>query len=207
VMALEQRLGIFNELTVQQWFLHWPALARPANIFYGVFHLAVPVIVLVLLYRRAPSDYGRWRNRLVATTVLALVGFSVFPLMPPRLLCDCPLGSGAASGFVDTLGRYGGLWSFTSHGVGAVANQYAAMPSLHFAWSLWCACALFGYVRHRFTRVAIVLYPMLTVIVVVVTANHFWLDALGGAAVFGAGVGAAALIERGRGRLSKATRA
>jgi PAP2 superfamily len=196
VIALEQRLGIFNELTLQQWFLHWPVLVRFANVFYGIFHFAVPIVVLVLLYRRAPSDYGRWRNCLVATTVAALAGFSLFPLMPPRLLCACPLGSGTPSGFVDTLDQYGGLWTFTSHGVGAVTNQYAAMPSLHFAWALWCGFALFPHVRHPISRALVAFYPLVTLIVIIVTANHFWLDAVGGAVVFAAGVAVTALVER-----------
>jgi len=187
VIGIEQRIGVYNELALQQWFLQWPWLIRACNIFYGMFHFIVPIVVLVVLHRRAPSRYRRWRDSLAATTALALVGFSLFPLMPPRLLCDCALGSGADSGFVDTLSRYGGLWSFGSHGVGAVSNQYAAMPSLHFAWALWCACAVYPLVRNRAGRTVVVAFPVVTLLVIVVTANHFWLDAVGGAAVLGAG--------------------
>lgn len=187
VMGIEQHLGVANELALQQWFLQWTWMIRAFNIFYGTFHFVVPIAVLVVLHRRDPGRYRRWRDSLAATTALALVGFSLFPLMPPRLLCDCALGSGTSSGFVDTLAEYGGLWSFGSHGVGAVSNQYAAMPSLHFAWALWCACALFPLVRGRVARVAVAAFPLVTLLVIVVTANHFWLDAVGGALVLGAG--------------------
>lgn len=187
VIGLEQRLGIANELAVQRWFLQWPAVVRGLDIFYGMFHFAVPIAVLVLLYRRAPARYRQWRNVLAATTGLALVGFSLFPLMPPRLLCACPYGAGTDYGFVDTLDRFGGLWSFGSHGMSAVSNQYAAMPSLHFAWALWSAVAVWPVVRRRVPRLVVAAYPTLTLVTIIVTANHFWLDAFGGAAVLAAG--------------------
>lgn len=196
IMELERRLGIGNELALQQWFLSWPELVRLINIFYGLFHFVVPIAMLATLLRCAPLRYRRWRDTLAATTALGLIGFSLFPLMPPRLLCACPYGSGVDSGFVDTLARYGGLWSFGSHGVGAVSNQYAAMPSLHFAWALWCALAAREFLpRGRWRRFALA-YPAVTLVVIVVTANHFWLDAAGGAVVLFAGYGVARMIER-----------
>ena len=71
-----------------------------------------------------------------------------------------------------------------------ISNQYAAMPSLHVAWALWCAWAVFPVLRRRWSRVLWVAYPAFTVFAVIVTANHFWIDAVGGAA--GLGVGYAA---------------
>jgi len=202
VVDVETRLGIFNEHSLQRLVLHWPAIIRALNIFYGMFHFAVPVFVLAVLFVKAPARYRRSRDILAATTGLALVGFSLFPLLPPRLLCTCPLGaplgSGADGGFVDTLARYGGFWTFGSHGVGAVANQYAAMPSLHFAWSLWCAVALYPFVRRRWARILVVAYPALTLVAIIVTANHFWLDAVGGAVVFGVGYGLVRLVHVAR---------
>ncbi len=200
VMDLETRLGIFDELAVQGFALHWPALIKALNIYYATLHFAVPVFVLVLLFVKAPARYRRSRDILAATTALALVGFSLFPLLPPRLLCACPLGSGTDVGFVDTLARYGGFWTFGSHGVGSVANQYAAMPSLHFAWALWCAFALSPVLRRPWTRALAVAYPIVTLVAIVVTANHFWLDALGGAVVFGL---ACALVRLGHSALAR----
>jgi hypothetical protein len=196
IIDIERSLGIYNELVVQQWFLHAPSLVRAVNVFYGLFHFVAPIAVLVLLYRRAPGRYRRGRNTLAATTALALIGFCLYPLLPPRLLCDCPLGSGVDAGFVDTLTRFGGLWSFGSHGVGAVSNQYAAMPSLHFAWALFCAVTVHPLLRRRWTRSIAVLYPILTLVAIIVTANHFWLDAVGGAAVYAAGFGLVSGLER-----------
>jgi hypothetical protein len=196
IIGIERALGIYNELAVQQWFLATPALVRAVNVFYGLFHFVAPIAVLVLLYRRAPSLYRRGRNTLAATTALALIGFCLYPLMPPRLLCDCPLGSGTNEGFVDTLTQYGGLWSFGSHGVGAVSNQYAAMPSLHFAWALYCAVTLRPLLRRRWSRLAVAAYPFATLVAIVATANHFWLDAVAGAVVYGAGSALVSAVER-----------
>lgn len=193
VIDIEQWLGIYNERELQQWVLSIPGAIRAANIFYGMLHFAAPAAVLVLLHRRDAARFRHWRNTLAGTTALALVGFSLFPLMPPRLLCACALGSGVDAGFVDTLARTGGLWSFGSHGVGAVSNQYAAMPSLHFAWALWCACAAAPVMRSRWARIMVIAYPVVTLFVIVVTANHFWLDAVGGAVVLACGAGLAAL--------------
>jgi len=202
IIGIERALGVYNELAVQQWFLQAPGFVRAINVFYGLFHFVAPIAVLVVLFRRAPARYRRGRNSLAATTALALIGFCLYPLMPPRLLCDCPLGSGVDEGFVDTLTRFGGLWSFGSHGVGAVSNQYAAMPSLHFAWSLYCAVTLGSLLRPRWSRVVVVVYPALTLLAIIVTANHFWLDAVGGALVYGAGhalvTGGDRLVQRTR---------
>jgi hypothetical protein len=196
VIRVEQWLGIFREQDVQSWFLGWPWFLRLWNIYYGTLHFVVPIAVLVVLFRRWPAAYRLWRNTLAFTTGLALIGFSLFPLMPPRLLCDCAFGGGAASdrGFVDTIDRYGGLWSFDSGTVKSISNQYAAMPSLHVAWSLWCALALIPRLRHRWAKVLVGLYPVATVFAIVVTANHFLLDALGGVAVLGVGYLLARLV-------------
>lgn len=193
IIGLEQRLGIFNEQHVQDILASSHITAASWNTFYGSLHFIVTIGTLVYLFRRWPSDYRRMRNVLGFTTGLALAGFALFPLMPPRLLCDCPFGAGADAqaqyGFVDTLARDGSLWSFGSPGIKAMSNQYAAMPSLHFAWALWCALALFSRLRRRWPRSSLsaMLYPALTLAAVTATANHFWLDAVGGAVVLMAG--------------------
>jgi len=193
VIDAEKAIGLFHEAAIQGWFLGAPWLLRALNIFYGSFHFVVTAAVLVWLAARHPRDYPTWRNTILIGTALALIGFSLFPLMPPRLLCDCAYGAGPAAAndglphFVDTLAVHGGLWSFGSSTMAAVSNQYAAMPSLHFGWSLWCALVLVPRVRHRSTRALAVAYPVLTLLTIIVTGNHYWLDAVGGAVVIGIG--------------------
>ncbi|HEX2048582.1 MAG TPA: phosphatase PAP2 family protein [Acidimicrobiales bacterium] len=180
VIRIEEALGLYFEEAVQEAFLDWRPFIQFWNLFYGTFHFVVTIVALVLLFRRFPDRYPRWRNTLAATTGLALIGFATYPLMPPRLLP-------ASYGFVDTLRAYGGLWSFESGPVAQVSNQYAAMPSLHFAWSLWSALVLYPMLVRPWSRLAIVLYPPATLFAIVVTANHYWLDAAGGALVLGVG--------------------
>jgi membrane-associated phospholipid phosphatase len=100
--------------------------------------------------------------------------------MPPRLLPH-------SYGFVDTLQSVGGLWSFDSGAMSKVSNQFAAMPSLHFAWSTWCALVIVTTTRHTWVKVLAVCYPLLTVFAITVTGNHYWLDAAGGAVILTVG--------------------
>ncbi|MEO7442939.1 MAG: phosphatase PAP2 family protein, partial [Acidimicrobiales bacterium] len=180
VIGFERLLGTFQEEAVQDWFLPWKGFISFWNVFYGTAHFVVTVGALVWLFRRQSGRYPLWRNTLAATTGLALVGFALYPLMPPRLLP-------AHYGFVDTLDVIGGLWSFESGPVAKASNQYAAMPSLHAAWASWCALVIAPAVRSRPARWLVVLYPVVTVFAVVVTANHYWLDAAGGLVVLAVG--------------------
>jgi membrane-associated phospholipid phosphatase len=199
LVGAEKSIHIFYEQTIQQAFLgaHW--FIRAMNIYYGTLHFVITVGLLVWMYIKRHHAYRHMRNLLGLTTALALVGYWAFPLAPPRLYkCNdnipVPGPDGYAIGkcFVDTLDKVGGLWSYHSPVAKAVANQYAAMPSLHFAWSVWCAIVLYRYGRHRVTKVIGVLYPLITLFAIVVTANHYFLDALGGAVI----IGSAALLLR-----------
>ena len=181
VISIERWLGSFHEETIQQWFLDDRAFIQWWNLFYGTFHFVVTTVAIVWLFRKQPWRYVRWRTALAATTGIALVGFALFPLMPPRLLP-------ARYGFVDTLQAYGGLWSFDSGAMQKVSNQYAAMPSLHFGWSLWCCLVFLPALRRPWARALALAYPVLTLFAIVVTANHYWLDAAGGALCLGIGI-------------------
>ena len=155
--------------------------------------------MFILLFWKRPAVFPVWRNSLAIMTALAIVGFSLFPLMPPRLLDEpCPEYGGACIesdlrpdgggfGFVDTLEEYGGPWSFDSEAMADISNQYAAMPSLHIGWSTWCAVAMWPLLRRRWQRVAVLLYPIATMFCIVVTGNHFWIDGVGGLLAFALG--------------------
>jgi len=189
VIDVEKVLGLYHEHAVQHLFgltpgadlahLRWRTFVQFWDVFYGSAHFIVTVVALVWLFRRQPERYPRWRNTLACTTGLALVGFATFPLMPPRLLTD--------HGFVDTLHSVGGLWSFDSGTMQRVSNQYAAMPSLHFAWSSWSALVLWPALRRPLSRALMAAYPAATLFAIVITANHYVIDAVGGAAVLALG--------------------
>lgn len=219
VIRWEEALGLYHEEAVQRVALNARVLVRAMNVYYGTAHFVVTIGVLLWLFLRAPERYRRWRWTLGATTGLALIGFVTFPLLPPRLLpvehraealvATAPamtreaateaateeVNSGAYKSVVydyeDTLLTVGGLWSFESGPIAKLSNQYAAMPSLHFGWSAWCTLALLPAMRRWWSKALAVAHPTLTLIAIVATANHYILDAVGGAVVlaFGALIG------------------
>ena len=193
LIRVERAVGLFQEHAIQHTFL---ALGRVFiefwNLFYGTFHFIVTAVALIYVFRRFPERYARWRNTLACTTALALIGFALYPLMPPRLLAD----HGVHYGFVDTLERFGSLWSFDSGTMQKISNQYAAMPSLHFAWSLWSTLVVFPVLRHRWSKALIAAYPAATVFAIVITANHYILDAAAGAACLAIAYALAGVVTR-----------
>lgn len=184
IIEWERTLGIYHELTIQQWALEWRPLIIAANYFYGSLHFVVTIFAGVFLFRRFSDDYPFYRNMLAVATAAALIGFTLYPLTPPRLLGDS-LGPGYE--YVDTLLRDPAIWSFNSGGMQKISNQFAAMPSVHICWATWCALVLAPRCRKAWTRALAISYPILTLIVVVITANHFFLDAVGGWAILGIG--------------------
>lgn len=180
IIHLEHILGIYHEKTLQSWALHVKPLIIACNYFYGSLHFVVTIGVAIFLFRKCSDDYPLFRNTLGIATAIALIGFATFPLMPPRLLDTV---GGGHYGFVDTLAKYPTFWSFNSGAMSKLSNQYAAMPSVHCAWAGWCACALVPRVKRLWAKVLAALYPVGTVTVIVLTANHYFLDAVGGFAV------------------------
>ena len=203
VIRIEQWMGAYHEATIQSWFLPYRVFIQFWNVYYGTAHFFVTVGVFVLLFVKRADVFPQWRNSLAAMTGLAIIGFAWFPLMPPRLLDkSCPaqevgafggrcipsdLRGPGGFGYVDTLAEFGGPWSFDSETVASISNQYAAMPSLHIAWSTWCAIAVWPLLRKRWTKVAVLAYPALTLFCIVVTANHYWIDGVGGLVIFALG--------------------
>ncbi len=219
VIKVERALGLWFEPRLQHWYLSLPGsgFIRGWNIFYGTAHFFVTIAILAFAFHRAPARYRFLRTMLAGTTLLALIGFATYTLMPPRLL-DSPSHFGACAGqtagcnrygLIDTIEQWGGIWKFGSGGMANVSNQYAAMPSLHFGWSTWCAITLVIVIGKGRPRWFAFLYPAVTLFCILVTANHFWLDAFfGGVALTGGWLlarGAEYLHGRREGRATLAT--
>ncbi|MFZ9629732.1 MAG: phosphatase PAP2 family protein [Ilumatobacteraceae bacterium] len=203
VVEAERFVHVFVEHSLQSAALGARWLITFANTYYGTVHFIATGGILLWLFFRRHHHYRKMRNTLAATTLLGLVTFLSFPLAPPRMLpCNNSIpapGQGPftlGECFVDTLHTAGGVWSYESPVAKAIANQFAAMPSLHFGWSLWCATALFIHARSRTTRVLGIVHSTITLFAIVVTANHYLLDAVGGALVFVAGWFIASVLER-----------
>ncbi|MFJ3669867.1 phosphatase PAP2 family protein [Streptomyces sp. NPDC090106] len=168
VWHLERAVHLPGEGSVQDLLLHGDTLVHVANTYYATVHFPATAAFLVWLYLRRPAHYVWARRVLAAVTAAALVVHLVFPLAPPRML--------AATGLIDTARVYGpSVYGppQTDH----LSNQFAAMPSLHFGWALMVAVGLIVATRSRL-RWLWLLHPLLTLTVIVGTANHYWLDAI-----------------------------
>src|SRR3954462_13681051 len=155
-------------------------LAVALDYHYATLHYVVTPAVLVWLVVTRPDPSRHARRILLLATIIGLIGFWLAPVAPPRML--------DADGFVDTMARFAmyGWWSQDAsapRGLGGLTNEYAAMPSLHVGWAMWCGWQVASYAKHRWVRVAGVLYPITTVFAVMGTGNHYFLDVVGGAAV------------------------
>ncbi|MFF8377009.1 phosphatase PAP2 family protein [Streptomyces sp. NPDC015661] len=186
ILRFEESLGIDAEHALNPLFTGVPALGIPADFAYASLHYLVTPAVLIWLFRRRPAQYRAARTWLMVSTLLGLVGFTLLPTCPPRLL-------DAAHGFTDTMAHFSayGWWggeASAPRGLGGMTNQYAAMPSLHVGWALWCGVMLWRYGRTPLTKALGLAYPLVTALVVMGTANHYLLDAVAGAAVMGAGL-------------------
>lgn len=179
IHSLEQWLHIDIEHRINHAVAGVGGLRDFFDSYYSTFHFLVPLAILAVLYVRRPADYRWARSTLGFATLLALVGFWLYPLAPPRLM--------PGLGFIDTVH---GVQDFSKPDYGAltaVTNQYAAMPSLHFGWSLWCGVIIVLLAPKVWMKALGVLHPLFTVSAIVATANHWVLDAVGGAAVVALG--------------------
>lgn len=236
IIHLEQRLHIFFELDVQAWFLKHPFILHWTNRTYSFIHIPGTILFLVWLFYytttrnrvdlplhnkpmgeadgspAGPKLYAARRRTMAVCNLIAFIVFTLWPCMPPRLLSDPDVpgevGREARSfGFVDTVhGAEGESSVWTQN---KFCNQYAAMPSLHFGYSLLIGLTIMSIPlapQHQRSRtVALTMglrmripsarrllclflgiaYPTIILIAIVATANHFILDAVAGATVCG----------------------
>lgn len=160
----ERWLRLPNETSVQAPFLPHPLLIQILNFYYDILHFPVLIGCMIWLFIAHRDRYPRFRTTLVAFTGACLL-IQLIPVAPPRLL--------AGTGMVDTALRYG--QSVYDPQAGFEANQFSAMPSVHVGWAILVAIGIIVAARTRWRWLA-VLYPAATMIVVVITANHYWLD-------------------------------
>jgi hypothetical protein len=188
VLRLEGTLAIDPELSLNRWLTGEHSLAILFSYYYDNAHFVVTLCLLGLLWWRSPGIYPSLRNALVAMNVLAFAVFWLYPMAPPRMLIG--------AGFNDVVAASHTFGSWHTGPLAADADQYAAMPSLHIAWAIWCVVALWRLTPRRWIRALGVLHLALTSFAVLATGNHFLLDILAGAAVAGLVFGLGELVSR-----------
>ena len=170
LVKFQDWMGFPNEATLQGWFIDSEVLIKIANTFYFVMHFPSMIVFLVWVMVRKIEWMPQVRASLCLATFSGLIIHLLFPLMPPRLM--------VSYGFIDTAKVFGP--DPYSLGIAKAANEFAAMPSLHVGWALLIALAAIRILKTP-ARWLMLLHPILTTIVVVITANHFWLDIIVGA--------------------------
>ena len=173
VWDFERALHLPSETALQHLLLPSQGLVQAANGYYALVHFPATAAFLIWMYFRRPAHYRLARNALAGLTAAALVIHALFPLAPPRMLAE--------TGLVDT-GHLYGPSVYGAPDTHSIANQYAAMPSLHVGWALLVAVTLIAVTRGKW-RWLWLAHPALTIAVVVVTANHYWLDGIVAAAL------------------------
>ena len=185
IISLEEGWGIFVELEIQSFFLDRELLVRLANGVYTFAYYPPLALVGLWLYLLHHNIYPRIRNTFLATIAIGLLGFTLYPVAPPRFI----------SGFVDTLEQNGSL-SYNLPIIQVFYNPYAAMPSIHFAWTFLAGMSLAFIAKSWWVKPLGVLWPAAIVVSTVATANHFFLDIAGGALAVGLGYGFVLLLPR-----------
>jgi hypothetical protein len=169
-----------SELTVQHLVMHSSLLVQALNIFYATMHFPGMIAFLIWMFVRHRDDYPQVRNTMVLVTAAALA-IQLVPVAPPRLT--------PGLGFVDTPMAYG--QSVYAKVGTAGPDQLSALPSVHVAWALLVALGVVVFSTSR-RRWWIVAHPFLTILAVVATANHWWLDGIVAAQL----IGLAIVVER-----------
>lgn len=200
VLRLEELLWLDHERTLQMWFIPYRWFIGFANVYHGPPHMVVTIVCFVWLYREAPKRYVSWRNAFVLMLPLALLGFWLYPLMPPA---NMP----ARYGIVDTKAEYfnfGGAQRIeyepdgepTDEYLNSHGNPYAGMPSLHVGWAVWSVLAVWPLARRRWQQGLLVTHLVFSFIAVSVTGQHRLIDIAAGCALLAAAYGLAVLLER-----------
>jgi hypothetical protein len=168
VMHLEHTLRVPREVDLTSLSLRWPGFVRFLNQYYVLAHFSVTAIFLIWMFARRPLEYPMVRRVLIWMTAIGMVLHVIYPLAPPRMFPEL--------GFIDT-GRLFGPRAYGDEGLfDGVSNQIAAMPSLHFGWAVLVAWAVVRFTRTRWRWLAVA-HPLLTLLAIIVTANHYWMDA------------------------------
>jgi PAP2 superfamily len=181
VIDFEQSIGLFFEQDLQAALLPVQWVVDVANFAYMNSHFVVTTVFLVWLYLYRNNSFYFVRNMFMVAMGLALIGYTLVPTAPPRFFEEL--------GFVDTLDQVS--LNHDSALVQMFVNPYAAIPSMHCAFSLMIGASGALLSRHAISRALWCVYPLFVFFVVIVTGNHFWADAaigwmVAGAAAFGA---------------------
>jgi membrane-associated phospholipid phosphatase len=191
LISIERTLHVFVEPSIQAWASGSHVVMVIASWLYVNAQTSVTFGALLYLYLRHNRNFYFVRNMFMIAMAIALVAYTVFPTAPPRFLPEW--------GFIDSVSDFTGVRvSHASASMSSLFNPYAAVPSMHVAFALMVGWPLARLTRRRVVKAVWLLYPFLMAFVIVVTANHFIVDALLGALTAGASAYGASWLARAR---------
>jgi PAP2 superfamily len=184
IVELERSTGVAVEGSVQGALDSGATSWLLSNVYLAAQFVVVPG-ALIWFYRRSPHVYRGLRNTLLATWVIAVPIFALFPVAPPRL---------AHIGIVDTVSQQAGV-ALTGRST-IFYNQLAAVPSLHVGFAVAVGVAFAVALRWRWAKALALLWGPLVSLSVVATGNHYFFDIAAGLVVTGLGFAAGRLSLR-----------
>lgn len=211
LVSFEAAHGLWVEPAWQTFFLQtrhflaftvsWTVVARAMNGVYVLGHVFVTLGVAIWVYRSHRRYFRLLRNAVICVNLFALAVYENFPVAPPRMTTGLTFNHHHFA-FVDTLF---GIASNSGRAVGTPVgyNEFSAMPSVHIAWALIVGVALVCLARRPDLRFFGAVYPFLMLVAVVVTGNHYLLDAVAAAGIVVLALVAALSFEWWRGTLSR----
>ena len=174
IINAEKALHIYVEPAIQTMASHVHVLVEFMDWFYSSVHLPATMLILVWIYLYRHETFAFFRNVFLTMNLLAITIFAMLPVAPPRLV--------PTSGVVDTLYLYS-TTSYRSGVLSFVTNQYAALPSLHIGYALFLSLTVYLLTANRLARALALVYPFVVLSAIIITGNHYVLDAVAGAAV------------------------
>jgi hypothetical protein len=191
IVHWEKTLGLFHEPGFQAFFVRNKVLLHLADTLYTLLYYPALILFFFWAYNRHQKQYYLARNVFLVSAGIAFMCFALYPVAPPRMLTEY--------GFIDAMKDY---VSYNSPILRSLANPYAAMPSLHFAWTLLVGISIFCIVKSWWGKLLSVFIPLGMLMAILATANHFILDAIAGAVLLGVSYAVVTLFSTLRQRVS-----
>ena len=201
VIDAQRWLGIFWEPDMQEWIIDNRFLTQTSNYVYFWLHFPLIVVFGLVLYFFDRRKYTFLRDAFLASGAVSLIIYGLYPVAPPRLLPELAVEfnevlSADLQSFVDTMNVHLG-YGYQAQSMRPFVNPYAAMPSLHFGWDFLLGFGIiWAFRRYPLIWPLGVALPVMQIFAIVVTANHYFLDAFAGMGVALLGLAIAGGLQR-----------
>ncbi len=186
IIHFEKHWHLFIEPIIQNWSLSSKPIIHFFDFFYNAIYPLGLFSALIYLWIIDRKNFSKHSDALLFMLFASACIYYLYPVMPPRLMADCSQWGMCMKHFpiIDTIATNSKPNSFRLDSLTAVANYYAAMPSMHVGVSSFVAYSFYHNLRTRLLKIIALLYPLFMFITVLATGNHYFLDTLAGFAIY-----------------------